>query len=302
MAEAAEFLLDWLVTDPEHPALLTTAPSTSPENTYWHPDGYRASVCKGSAMDFAITGSLFRAVLAAAERLSLTDDQLLPRIAAALDRLPKQAILPNGCLSEFGADVRGAEEPHRHVSQLFALTPGHDLDPGLQDGARAVLRQKGVTGTGWALAWKAKCWARLGEGQQAFAHLDAILRPERASHTEIVMDGGGVYPNMLTSHPPMQMDANFGYGAAVLDMLVQATESRIQLLPALPEEWACGRVRGLCLPGGGSLDVIWDGVTVQGQIRGSRRQSWTLVLGQHSETISLLPDTPADFVLSVTLC
>lgn len=299
MAEAAEFLLDWLVTDPDQPALLTTAPSTSPENTYWHPDGYRASVCKGSAMDFAITGSLFRAVLAAAEHLSLTDDPLLARVASALNRLPKQAILPNGCLSEFDADVRGAEEPHRHVSLLFALTPGHDLEPALQDGARAVLLQKGLTGTGWALAWKAKCWARLGEGQQAFAHLDAILRPELASHIEMIMDGGGVYPNMLTSHPPMQIDANFGYGAAVLDMLVQASESRINLLPALPDEWACGRVRGLCLPGGGHLDFVWDGATIQGQIKGNCRQIWTLVLGQQSETISLAPDVPADFALSV---
>lgn len=298
MAEAAEFLLDWLLTDPEQPTLLTTAPSTSPENTYWHPEGYRASVCKGSAMDFAITGSLFRAVLAAAERLSLTNDPVLVRIASALDRLPKQGILPNGCLSEFGADVRGAEEPHRHVSHLFALTPGHDLDPALQDGARTVLLQKGLTGTGWALAWKAKCWARLCDGQQAYAHLDALLRPERASHIEIAMDGGGVYPNMLTSHPPMQMDANFGYGAAVLDMLVQATESRIDLLPALPDEWACGRVRGLCLPGGGHLDFLWDGATVQGKITGACGRIWTLALGHQIETVSLRPGAPAKFAFS----
>jgi alpha-L-fucosidase 2 len=300
MAEAAEFLLDWLVTDPEHPALLTTAPSTSPENTYWHPDGYRASVCKGSAMDFAIAGSLFRAVLAAAESLSRSSDPLLPRIASALSRLPKQVILPNGCLSEFGADVRGAEEPHRHVSQLFALTPGNDLDPTLADGARAVLLQKGLTGTGWALAWKAKCWARLREGHQALAHLDAILRPEQASNAEIAMDGGGVYPNMLTSHPPMQIDANFGYGAATLDMLVQASESRIDLLPALPDAWAHGRVRGLCLPGGGTLDFEWDGATVRGQICGTGCQIWTLVLDEKSMTVSLLSGTPADFALSMT--
>ena len=97
----------------------------------------------------------------------------------------------------------------------------------------------------------------------------------------------------------VKIDANFGYGAAVLDMLVQASESRINLLPALPDEWACGRVRGLCLPGGGHLDFVWDGATIQGQIKGNCRQIWTLVLGQQSETISLAPDVPADFALSV---
>ncbi|MGJ8624153.1 MAG: glycosyl hydrolase family 95 catalytic domain-containing protein [Yoonia sp.] len=295
MAEAAEFLLDWLVTDPNHPDRLTTAPSTSPENTYLHPEGYRASTCQGSAMDIAITGSLFRAVLVAADALDLTVDHRLDLIKVALSKLPSQTVLANGCLNEFGANVEGAEEPHRHISHLFALTPGNDMDPALHDGARVVLHHKGLTGTGWSLAWKAKCWARLGDGSSAYAHLNAMLAPEKASQTEMIMDGGGVYPNMLTSHPPMQIDANFGYGAAVLDMLVQADESHIILLPALPAEWTSGRLTGLCLPGGGTIDLVWSETSLQGQINGAINRSVLLTFKDMIRTLSCAGQTQAAF-------
>jgi alpha-L-fucosidase 2 len=267
MVEAAEFLLDWLVPDPTNAGGLTTVPSTSPENTYQASSGYRASLCKGSAMDIAIIRSLFDVVLIAAAKLNEVNDPRLARIEAVLPQLPAQTIKADGALSEFGTDVSGAEEPHRHISHLFALTPGHNMDPALYDGARNVLRQKGLTGTGWALAWKAKCWARLGEGDIAHAHLQALLSPVPATQVEMAMDGGGVFPNMLTAHPPMQIDANFGYGAALLDMLVQANETEIVLLPALPKEWVCGALQGLRLPGGGTLDVEWDEMAINCKVR-----------------------------------
>ena len=129
MIEAAEFLLDWLIPDPVAAGVLTTAPSTSPENTYLDNTGYRASLCKGSAMDIAITRSLFEAVLMAADELGDVNDPRLAQIKTALPQLTAQMIKADGALSEFGADVPGAEEPHRHISQLFVLTPGHNMDP-----------------------------------------------------------------------------------------------------------------------------------------------------------------------------
>lgn len=277
MAEAAEFLLDWFIPDPNVAGVMTTAPSTSPENTYLDNSGYRASLCKGSAMDIAISRSLFEVVLEAAAVLNEVNDPRLARIHKILPKLSTQMITADGALSEFGADVCAAEEPHRHISHLFALTPGHNMDPSLYDGARHVLRQKGLTGTGWALAWKAKSWARLGEGQTAHTHLQALLSPVNATQIEMAMDGGGVYPNMLTAHPPMQIDANFGYGAALLDMLIQATEREITLLPALPLEWVSGELRGLRLPGGGSIDLEWNETMVCGTITQTSRKSTKLV-------------------------
>lgn len=293
MVEAAEFLLDWLVSDPTAKGAMTTAPSTSPENTYLYATGYRASLCKGSAMDIAITRSLFEAVVAAADVLNEVSDPRLARIHDILPKLPAQTIKADGALSEFGADVFGAEDQHRHISHLFALTPGHNMDPDLYDGARAVLRQKGLTGTGWALAWKAKCWARLGEGQIAYTHLRALLSPVQATQIEMAMDGGGAYPNMLTAHPPMQIDANFGYGAALLDMLVQATESEIVLLPALPMAWVSGALRGLRIAGGGTLDLEWDETMVCGQVTRAGRQP-TRVIHNCTEALMSFASGPVE--------
>jgi alpha-L-fucosidase 2 len=277
MLEAAEFLLDWLVPDPTTEGVLTTAPSTSPENTYRDSTGYRASLCKGSAMDIAITRSLFEAVLSAADELHEEHDPRLVRIKSALPQLPAHTNKADGALSEFGLDVPPAEEPHRHISQLFALTPGHNMDPVLYDGARKVLQQKGLTGTGWALAWKAKSWARLSQGDIAREHLQALLSPVPATQVKMSMEGGGVFPNMMTAHPPMQIDANFGYGAALIDMIIHASETEIVLLPALPSEWVSGALQGLCLPGGGTMDIEWSELIVSCVVTRPGRQATKFV-------------------------
>ncbi|MEP6017163.1 MAG: hypothetical protein ABJ251_01620 [Paracoccaceae bacterium] len=107
---------------------------------------------------------------------------------------------------------------------------------------------------------------KLGEGKIAHSHLHALLSPVRATQVEMAMDGGGVFPNILTAHPPMQIDASFGYGAALLDMLVRANESEVILQPALPREWVSGALRGVRSPDGGTLDVKWDETTVHGKV------------------------------------
>ncbi len=299
MAEAAEFLLDWLIDDPDAPEFLTTAPSTSPENSYLHPNGYRASICKGSAMDISITRSLFEAVLQAALLLNETTDPRLSRIRTALGRLPELQLNQDGSICEFGIDAPGAEEPHRHISQLFDVTPGHKIDwvrtPGLAQGARVVLDQKGVSGTGWAIAWKAKSWARLNDAEQAYAQLDALLSPVSSQQTSMLMDGGGVYPNMLTAHPPLQLDANFGFAAAVLDMLVQSDEHKTILLPALPECWDKGMLTGLRLPGGGQLSMSWDRETVSGEIQSVSFKERTASCAGLDNIVSIKPNKTTRF-------
>lgn len=300
MTEAAEFLLDWWIDDPENPDMLTTVPSTSPENSYLHPNGYRASIYKGSAMDISITRNLFEAVLKAALALNETADPRLARIRTALGRLPGLQLNQDGSICEFGIDAPGAEDPHRHISQLFDVTPGHRIDqvstPNLARGAAVVLDQKGQSGTGWALAWKAKAWARLHDGKKAYAQLDALLSPVSSQQTSMAMDGGGgVYPNMLTAHPPLQLDANFGYAAAILDMLVHANEEKISLLPALPACWEKGTLSGLRLPGGGILSVTWDHEKVMGDILSETSTTRCIHYAGQEDHVAMTPSQPAKF-------
>ena len=297
MQEAALFLVDWFIADPDDPATIVTAPSTSPENTYIHPNGYHAAICKGSAMDIEIARALFEAVLSAAEDLSQSEEAVIVEIRDCLHRLPEQRLQQDGALQEFGADLPGAEEPHRHISQLFGLSPGNSIDrnktPKLADGARKVLRQKGLVGTGWALAWRARCWARLGHSDEAHAHIKAHQSPVAPSQTAMAAEGGGVYPNMLNANPPFQIDANFGICAAMLDMLVQADEDRIDILPACPASWNSGTLRGVRLPGGYVIDLSWCENEISGYLFGQGAEGVALSYRGDSIKTYLLAKQPA---------
>lgn len=295
MLEAALFLVDWLIPDPKNPGFLTTAPSTSPENSYLHPDGYCAAITTGSAMDMSIAKTLFASVVKAAKLLGADANPDVLEIAAALTKLPELNVAGDGTIAEFGIDVTGAENPHRHISQLFALTPGHDMPDDLLPAARKTLDERGLSGTGWALAWKAKCWARLGDAARADETLRALWAPVSPDVVSMANAGGGLYPNMLTACPPMQIDANFGFGAALLDMVVQADEQRVLLLPAVPDRWASGELIGLQLPGGLVLDLRWSNERVTGQISGAAESPIELSLNGHSKLMTLNRNETARF-------
>ena len=260
---AALFLCDWLIKSEN--GLYTTAPSTSPENRYIHTDGYSNCVCQGSAMDLSITRELFTVCCYIDEILDLENDLVINEIKERLPHLQTLTISSRtGCVQEWGLDdFKDAEHPHRHLSQLFGLYPGNEISvektKDLAEAARKTLEFRGDTGTGWSLVWKIILWAQLGDAERAHRLMQNLFVPVDSKVFEVANDGGGLYPNLLAACPPMMLEANYGFTAAVIEMLVQVRDDQIILLPALPKAWKRGYIKNLSLPGQMKLTLSWDG-------------------------------------------
>lgn len=257
MKGAALFFEDMLIEDPNN-GYLVTAPTTSPENAYITPSGDVVSICAGSAMDNQIIRELFTNVENAAKILEV-DNEWIKNISAKKERLAPTSIGKYGQVMEWLEDYEESEIHHRHVSQLYGLHPGNELTyektPELMQAAKVTLTRRGDQSTGWSMAWKINFWARLKDGNKAYKLIGDLLKPAE--------NNWGTYPNLFSAHPPMQIDGNFGGSAGIGEMLLQSHEGFIELLPAIPDGWKNGEVRGMKVRGGAEISFKWKDNKIQ---------------------------------------
>lgn len=254
LIDCARFYLDYLTFDEESGYLICN-PSTSPENTFR--DRGVHSINKCSTMDISIIRELFKALIHVGEILDYSDE-VIQRVKDTLPKLLPLRITRRGELNEWYYDYKQTDLHHRHLSHLYSLYPGCDINvdtPNTYRAAAVSLERRGMEGTGWSKAWKINLYARLHNAQKAYECLNSMLTPvnPNASNSK-----GGCYNSLLCAHPPFQIDGNFGSCAGIVEMLMQSHNGYIELLPALPQAWKNGYIRGLKARGNFTVDIYWS--------------------------------------------
>jgi alpha-L-fucosidase 2 len=303
---AARFVLDRLSRNAD--GELVTAPATSPENEFVTADGNAASD-ESTTMDTTLVRELFAFVMEAADVIAETlhgdDLETVDEVRRALPELAAPRLTSDGRVMEWAAEHDEAEVHHRHVSHLYGVFPGASFtdSPELMEAAKRSLEVRGDAGTGWSLAWKTALWARLRDGERAHQLLGEFLTPV-GFRREGEYAAGGVYTSLLCSHPPFQIDGNFGTTAAIAEMLVQSHRERdgmplVELLPALPEAWAEGEVAGLRVRGGVTIrELAWSKGVVERVVLESQVDTSVWVeLPEGGRRVDLVAGSPSELAL-----
>jgi len=293
MKGSAQFYLDTMVKYPGK-NWWVTAPSNSPENSYYLPNGTICHICLGSTSDMEMVNYLFTACVAASQELGI-DPDFRAVVADHLAHLAPIRIGSDGRVMEWQEEYREVDPHHRHVAHLWGLYPAAEISPqttpDLAAAARKTLDARGDASTGWSRAFKMCLWARLGDGNRAFRllHQQFKLAPEDSPKDHW---NGGTYSDLLDAGPPFQIDGNFGGTAGIAEMLLQSQTGEIQFLPALPDAWPEGQLRGFRARGGFEVNLHWrQGKLVSATVRNLRAEPNRAHFrsGVHTATLTLAP-------------
>ncbi len=265
LKEQCEFWEDSLIKRPD--GTLVSPQSVSPEH---------GPAAEGHSYEQQLVYDLFTNYIEASTILD-RDGEFREKVKSMRAHLLGPQIGKWGQLQEWAEDIDNPNDKHRHLSHLLAVHPCRQISPTttpeLAEAARVSLNARGDGGTGWSKAWKISMWARLHDGNRAYKLLKEQIH-------------GNFYGNLLSFHPPFQIDGNFGYAAGVCEMLLQSQTGTLELLPALPDAWATGEVQGLMARGGFEVGIAWrDGKLTEVKVKSLKGKPLSIRYGDKSTSM-----------------